>query len=79
MTKEQFLARKFNNPLDIVYHYYLEKRDPNKPLIQPRQLLTQVQMSGFVHLIVDRVMSYYDAKFGVVSLLSKDSKLIKQY
>lgn len=78
MTKSQYISLKTYNPLDIVYHYYLNHENRKHNPLPPDQLFLYLQTRGWnMNQITARIFEEYDAKFEIVALLDKNGNVIK--
>jgi hypothetical protein len=78
MTKQQYITSKTYNPLDILYHYYVNHPKRNHNPLDPQNLVMQLQLKGWnVNHILADIMKEYDAKYEIVAVLDKNGNFIK--
>ena len=78
MTKEQYIISKTYNPLDVVYHYYVNHPKRNHPPLDAQELFMFLQNRGFnVQQIAHDVLDEYDKKYNLTVLLDKRGNFIK--
>jgi hypothetical protein len=78
MTKEQYQHCVQYDHGQILYSMYQEKFDSKKhhPFLQFQQFMLCMQMSGMLSTYFERACQYYEQKFGINRLYSKDGTLI---
>jgi len=78
MTREQYITSKTYEPLNVVYHYYLNHEKLNHKPLGPNELFIFLQTNGYsLNEVTKRVMEIYDAKYNIVAILDKNGNLIK--
>lgn len=78
MTREQYITTKTHNPLDVVYHYYVNHPKRNHKPMGVHELFIFLQSRGFnLQQITQDVLEEYDAKYNLVVLLDKRGNFIK--
>lgn len=78
MTREQYIKIKQQNPIELIYIYYRDKFDFNKhkPELSKNQLMMYLNGYTNINLILDKVVSDYDAKFDIRVLLDTNGNYI---
>lgn len=75
MTKSDYIHRRINNDLNIIYEYYLEKFDRNRHkgnMLGVQEFFIYLNMWGNINQIYERVRQHYDEKFNI-TILSDNS------
>ena len=79
MTKSEYIHRRINNDLNIVYEYYLERFDGNKhkgARLGLQEFFIYLNMWGDINQIYERVRQYYDEKFNIITLSDKNNNIL---
>jgi hypothetical protein len=78
MTKQQYMNWKINNPVNILYHYYITHEKRKHSPLDSQSLIMQLQMKGWnIQKIMNDIMEKYDAEFEIVTLLDRHGNFIK--
>ena len=79
MERNTYIKIKSEAPLQLVYELYKERFDDNgkNVFLNQNSFYTFVQMWNNVNNLCHQAIEYYDAKFGIVTVLDKDGKPLK--
>ena len=78
MTREEYIITKTHNPLDVVYHYYVNHPKRNHKQLGVHEFFIFLQSRGFnLQQITHDVLEEYDRKFNLVVLLDSRGNFIK--
>jgi hypothetical protein len=78
MTREQYITSKTYNPLEVVYHYYLNHPSRNHKELGVNELFIFLQTRGYnLQQITQVVLDEYDRKYELIVLLDKRGNFIK--
>lgn len=78
MTREQYITSKTYNPLDVVYHYYVNHPSRNHKQLGVHELFIFLQSRGYnLQQITQTVLEEYDRKYELIVLLDKRGNFIK--
>lgn len=79
MTKSDYIHRRINNDINIVYEYYLEKFDRNRHkgnILGIQEFFIYLNMWGDINQIFERIRSHYDQKFNIIILSDKNNNIL---
>jgi hypothetical protein len=79
MERSTYIKIKSEAPLQLVYELYKERFDDNgkNVFLNQNSFYTFVQMWNNVNNLCHQAIEYYDAKFGIITLMDKDGKPLK--
>ena len=79
MERNTYIKIKSEAPLQLVYELYKERFDDNgkNVFLNQNSFYTFVQMWNNVNNLCHQAIEYYDAKFGIITLMDKDGKPLK--
>lgn len=77
MTKEQYIEYRKTNDSMFLYEFYKEKFDESKnhKFLDISTFFNGMTQWVFSPLVVEIVISYYDSKFNVLKIVTKDNKV----
>ncbi len=79
MPKSDYIHRRINNDMNIVYEYYLERFDGNKHKggrLGIQEFFIYLNMWGDINQIYERVRQHYDEKFNIITLSDKNNNIL---
>jgi len=77
MTKEQVIRMLQGDGYDIMYEYYLEKRDKSKREIGKREFVHTITMYPYLQDAFDIAVKYYENKFDITRVHDSSGVFIK--